>query len=100
MKGTNIKNSDLSYIAVLKIISEQELIIGPVAWEEASHVEGLKVVQSKKEVFIFGPKKEVLEKLVLQYTRLFGRASKEVCKEAVKDIIDQIPKDQVPLILK
>lgn len=84
----------------IRIIKEQELIIGPIAWEEAGHVKGLKVNVSKKELKIVGDNKVVLEGLVQQYSRLFGRASIEVCKEAVQDIIDQIPKDQVPALLR
>lgn len=84
----------------MRIIKEQELIIGPIAWEEAGHVKGLKVNGSKKELKIVGDDKVVLEGLVQQYSRLFGRASTEVCREAVQDIIDQIPKDQVPSLLR
>jgi len=32
----------------VRIIKEQELIIGPLAWEEAKKVPGLKVVDHKK----------------------------------------------------
>ena len=85
----------------LRIIKEQELIIGPVAWEEAKKVSGFHIVdQSKGQVSFDGDAKEVLNKLVAQYTRLFGRASTEVCKDAVQDLIVELPKDQVPSSLK
>lgn len=81
----------------LRIIKEQELVIGPVAWDEARKVQGFKVLdQSKDEVAIEGDPAEVLNKLVAQYSRLFGQVSKEVCKQAVQDLIAELPQDQVP----
>ena len=85
----------------IRIIKEQELIIGPVAWDEAKKVPGLHVInQQKGEVSFDGDGKETVNKLVAQYTRLFGRASSEVCKEAVQDLIVELPKDQVPSSLQ
>ncbi len=85
----------------IRIIKEQALIIGPIAWEEAKKVSGIRVVdQSKEQVTLEGDAKEVLNKLVGQYTRLFGRASKEACKEAAQDLIVELPKDQVPTSLQ
>ncbi len=81
-----------------KIIQEQENIIGPIALEQARKVEGLEVV-SDKNVKIVGNAKDVLQKLVDQYEKLFGRASVEVCREAVTGIISQAQKDQIPQIL-
>ncbi len=85
----------------VRIIKEQELIIGPVAWDEAKKVPGFHVVnQSSGEVTFDSDAKEVLNKLVAQYTRLFGQVSTEVCKEAVQDLLVELPKDQVPDSLK
>ena len=85
----------------LRIIKEQELIIGPVAWNEAKKVPGLSVGdQQKGEVTASGDAKEVVNKLVAQYTRLFGQASTEVCKDAVQDLVAELPKDQVPVSLQ
>ncbi len=84
----------------LRIIKEQELIIGPVAWEEARKVPGLLVDPKTKAVSFTGDNKEVLDRLVGQYTRLFGRASTEACKDAVQDLIVELPKDQIPSSLK
>lgn len=89
--------STVSQIAE-RIIQEQENIIGPVAIEQAKKVEGLEVT-SDKDVKISGNAKSVLENLVNQYEKLFGRASIEVCREAVKGIISQAPKDQIPSVL-
>ncbi len=85
----------------IRIIKEQELVIGPVAWEEAKKVSGFHVVdQDKGEVTFDGDPKEVLNRLVAQYSRLFGQVSKEVCKEAVQDLIAELPQTDVPDSLK
>lgn len=81
----------------IKIIREQELIIGPVAWNEAKKVQGFTVINQKEgEVSITGDSKEVLNNLVAQYARLFGKASNEVCKEAVQDLIKELPVEERP----
>jgi len=82
-----------------KIIKEQELIIGPVAYEQARKVEGLEVANSGS-VKITGNAKDVLKRLVEQYEKLFGRTSIEVCKEAVRSVKSQFSKDDLPAILQ
>ena len=86
----------------LRIIREQELVIGPLAWDEARKVQGLQIVdQEKGEVNLQnGDRKEILNKLVAQYERLFGRASHEVCREAVHDLIAEMSPEEVPSSLK
>jgi hypothetical protein len=85
----------------VRIIKEQELIIGPVAWDEAKKAVGLNIIdKSKGEVSFDRDPKEVLNNLVAQYARLFGRASNEVCKEVVQDLVADLPTDQVPESLK
>jgi hypothetical protein len=87
---------------LLRIILEQELIIGPVAWDEAQKVVGLKVDRQKEEISFSdeNTKKETIDKLVAQYEFLFGRASGEVCRGAVQDLISEIPSQEVPSSLK
>lgn len=89
--------NQFSLIAI-KIIKEQELIIGPLAWIEATKVQGLKVVDQKTgEVAInSSDQKEVINRLVAQYERLFGRASHEVCKDAVTSIIAELLPSEIP----
>lgn len=86
----------------LRIIKEQELVIGPLAWSEAQKVQGLNVVDQKKgEVALSGvDQKEIVNKLVNQYERLFGRASHEVCKEAAAPLIADLSPTEVPSSLK
>ena len=85
---------------VEKIIKEQELVIGPLAWSEAGKVQGLRVDVQKGEVAISnGDPKTAVDRLVAQYERLFGRASQEVCKEAAASIIATMPRTDVPVSL-
>ncbi len=90
----------LSKISV-RIIREQEVIIGPVAWDEAKKVQGFNIIDQKAgEVSFNGDAKEILNNLVAQYAKLFGRASNEVCKEAVEDLVAELPPNDVPSSLK
>jgi hypothetical protein len=81
-----------------KIIKEQESIIGPIAFEQAKKVPGLRVDEQNKEVSMQGNEKEVLGNLVEQYKHLFGQTSVEVCKEAIKGI--KVPPDSLPPLLR
>lgn len=84
---------------VEQIIREQSVIIGPIAWEQASKVSGIILDPQTNQITLQGDKKLTLENLVKQYEGLFGQTSIEVCKEAVKDIIPKASKDQIPQIL-
>ena len=79
------------------IVKHQESIIGPLAWNEAGKVSGLKV--NGKDINITGDGKKVLENLVKQYQTLFGQASVEACKDAVKRILPKDQESEVPAIL-
>ncbi|KKQ52267.1 hypothetical protein A2865_02345 [Candidatus Woesebacteria bacterium RIFCSPHIGHO2_01_FULL_39_17] len=79
------------------IIKQQEEIIGPIAWSEAKKVTGL--VIRDHDVKIEGDGKKILESLVDQYSTLFGRASVEVCREVVKEMLTTIDKKELPEIL-
>ena len=83
-----------------KIIEEQELIIGPLAWSEAAKVAGLSVDAAKKTVSISGDQKVVVDALVEQYERLFGRASHEACRDAVASLLASMPMGEVPSSLR
>ncbi len=85
--------------AIARIIKEQQSIIGPVAIDQAKKVAGLQV-GGPDDVKITGNKKTVLDNLVNQYAKLFGRASVEVCKEAFSSVSDKILTTDVPDILK
>ena len=83
-----------------KIIEEQELIMGPIAWEQAGKVIGLRIDASSHHVVIEGNAKEVLEQLVAQYEQLFGPASREVCRDAARPLLAQLPQEEIPTVLQ
>ncbi len=84
----------------IRIIKEQELVIGPLAWDEARKVRGLQVVNENELTLMNGDPKSVIDRLIAQYERLFGRASHEVCREAVQDLIAEMPPEEIPSSLK
>lgn len=86
-------------LAISRIVKEQQSIIGPVALEQAKKVSGLQMVDLDN-IKIVGDKKQVLENLVKQYSKLFGQTSIEVCKEAFAASSNKIPQEQIPDILK
>jgi hypothetical protein len=85
---------------VEKIIIAQEGIIGPIALEQAGKVPGLQVDLSKHDIRFEGQQKEILGKLVEQYRNLFGQASVEMCKDAIKGIASEMKADELPVSLK
>ncbi len=85
----------LSQIAI-KIIKEQALIIGPLAWGEARKVPGLDIKNEEEVSFSDVDQKDVINKLVAQYEKLFGRLSHEISKEAVQDLLAELPASEIP----
>jgi hypothetical protein len=86
----------------LNIILQQELIIGPLAWMEARKVKGINIPNEPKGSVAIegGDGKTVIDLLVSQYERLFGKASREVCKEAAAPFLSDLGPGDVPLSLK
>jgi len=92
--------SSLDIIAT-KIIKEQELVIGPLAWSEARKVNGLSVIDDKTgTVSISGDSRTIVDLLVGRYERLFGRAAQEVCRDAVRSLIVNMPPTEIPTSLR
>jgi hypothetical protein len=87
---------------VQRIIKEQELVIGPLAWDEARKVQGLQIIDQKKGEVVLqnGDPKNIIDRLVAQYERIFGRASHEVCRESVQDLIKEMLPEEIPSSLK
>ncbi len=84
----------------IRIIKEQEFIIGPLAWDEARKVSGLNIDQIHNSVSFSGDSKDIINRLVAQYERFFGRASHAVCHNAVQDIIAKMSPEEIPSSLK
>lgn len=88
---------DIYSMLATEIIKQQEDIVGPLAWIEAERVSGLDV--KDKTVNIKKDGKKVLQALVNQYETLFGQASVEVCRDAVRDYIAEIDRNKLPSVL-
>lgn len=84
---------------ISSILKEQKSVIGPLAIELANTVEGLKV-EGVNEVKIKGDPKNVIKALVKEYESLFGHASVEVCKDAVRTIKPPVEPSELPEILR
>ncbi len=85
---------------VVKIIEQQESVIGPVAVERAQAVKGLVIDWPAKQVVINQSPMPVIDELVKQYKMLFGQISVEVCKEAVGRLSQQLTPEQIPASLR
>lgn len=88
--------------AVVKVIIEHQIqIIGPMAIEQANKVPGLKVSDGNNLMIEIksANSDEVLTQLINKYEELFGKASVEVCKDAIKELKPPIPPEDLPNIL-
>jgi hypothetical protein len=85
---------------VEKIIKAQELIIGPVAVEQAQQISGLQLDWVQHKVVIQGDESKVVDSLIESYKQLFGQISVEVSKEAASSLINQLPAGELPKALK
>lgn len=86
-----------------KIIKEQELVMGSVAWQEALKVAGLTIVDQKSgEIHIdkYDEARTVVDDLVGRYESLFGRAARQVCIEAVGGLVAELSQTEVPETLQ
>ena len=88
----------------IRIIQEQEAIIGPLAWSEAEKVPSLHITNPNKgeeEVHVVDPDpRKTINELVERYEKLFGRLSRDVSREATSDLTADIPAEDVPTCLK
>lgn len=82
-----------------KIIMAQELIIGPIAVEQARLIPHLQIDWNAHQVVIQGDEPGALDQLVNQYKTLFGQTSVEVCKEAAATLMRQLPATDLPQTL-
>ena len=86
---------------LIKIIKRQELVMGQTAWDEAENIGGFAVDESRNSIsFYDGDQKEIIDCLVLRYEELFGKASREVCKDAVRRVIAGMSPEEIPSTLK
>ncbi len=68
-------------IIVQKIIKDQEQLIGPLAWHEASKIHGLRILDQGKGDIAIDPtidSRQVIDSLVNRYGNVFGKAMTEL----------------------
>lgn len=90
---------DLYPKLVLAIVKGQEEIIGPIAWQQASSVQGLTVSNSEVQ-FQGTDKKQIVDNLVYRFRDFFGQAAIEVCKEAAYKVSQGVNADELPQSLR
>lgn len=81
------------------IINRQATLIGSVAWEQASAVEGLQI-QDHAALVVSPDPKEVVDDLVERFSNIFGQAAVEVSKDAAASITARLTPEQMPHLLK
>jgi hypothetical protein len=99
--NTPINSLSIFEKITLRIIKEQESVIGPLAWDEARKVQGLHIIDQKTgAVAVDKEEKETVDRLVSQYDRLFGQASREVSRAAVHSLVADLLPEEVPSTLR
>lgn len=83
----------------MRIVQEQAVIVGSLAWEIAAKVHGL-VIVNNEDVAITGISKTVINDLVIQFEKVFGTFADDVCKHAVSDLLPELPTEDIPTTLK
>ncbi|SRR4030042_5049148 len=92
-------DSNVYSIIATHILKGQLSVIGPLAIDQTKMVAGI-TIEGTNTVHVKGNGKEVLANLVKRFEQLFGRASVEVCKDALKEAQITISDKDLPDILK
>lgn len=82
-------------LVITKIINAQEAVMGPFANDLAHRVPGLRF-DGEKVSSVEGNFRDVLQKLVKQYSSIFGQSSIEVCKDALSSIDSSFDRNAIP----
>ncbi len=88
---------------VIKIVKEQESLMGPVAWYQAAKVKGLTIIDRVKGNVLItegADGKTVVDGLINEYGNLFGRAARQSCRESVIALIADLAPSEVPSSLQ
>ncbi len=70
---------------VLKIIVEQEKIMGPIAWYYATKVRGIQVINRDMKIVEINDDDFILDKLVEKYESILGKISREICMQIINN---------------
>jgi hypothetical protein len=85
---------------IIKIITEQENIIGSLAVEQAKKVNGLNVDWPNHQITVNGNEKIIIDSLIKQYEKIFGQASIQICKEVASSYLGKLSSNEIPTILQ
>jgi hypothetical protein len=83
----------------LRIVEDQENIIGPLAREEALRISGISFVNDGKDVSLSGDKRHLIDQVVARYEHLFGKASVQVCRDAAAPFLPSLKTGETPISL-
>ena len=84
-----------------RIIQEQEIIVGSLAWEIAEKVEQLEISDKKNyQVSMTGDPQKIINDIVAKYQKVFGTFAIDVCKRAVEYILVDMPVEDIPVSLQ
>lgn len=87
-------------LAINKIVSAQQQVIGPLAVVLAKQANGLTMSDNIDNIHITGNPKEVLGAVVTIYRRIFGEASVSLSKEIMTKEHLTFSSDELPPILQ
>lgn len=90
-------------VIVQSIITHQREVLGPLAVDQAKGIAGLTITSDGKVKISLKKdtdSKNLLSDLVKKYEKLFGRASIEVCKDAIKESGVKYADSDLPDILR
>lgn len=79
-----------------KIIEQQEAVIGPIAVEQAKQIRELSINWPQHHVGVSGNAQQAIDELVEKYKELFGQIAVQASRDAVANILPQLPSDQQP----
>lgn len=82
------------------IINHQQMIIGPLAMEQAKKVNGIQVSNDGTITVTSKNISQIIENLVVSYQHIFGQASVEACKDAIKESQLSLSPSDLPEILR
>jgi hypothetical protein len=84
-----------------RIIQEQEMIVGSLAWEIAVSVKNLVVVDKQTyQISITGEPKNIINDIVARYQKVFGMLAIDVSKQAVFDVLADMSIEDIPASLQ
>ncbi len=93
-------SNDQALTITQSIINHQQMIIGPIAIEQAKKVKGLTVYDNGSVMFESKNFNILIEGLVNTYKKIFGQASVEACKDAIKESQLSLSPSDLPEILR